>query len=322
MVHAKRFDALVVHGLWQFHAAAARRSARASGLPYVVFPHGMLDPWFNRASRVKHAKKLVYWAAIERAVLRDAAAVLYTCAKERSLARGAFPLYRATDEVVGLGVSIPTQHGADSQISSLVNRFPVLAGKRIALFLGRIHPKKGCDVLLQAFTRTLARSPDWQLVMAGPDQIGWGRKLQAQAADLGVDDRVTWTGMLEGDLKWGALRSAEIFVLPSHQENFGVSVAEALGCGTPVLISSEVNISSEIEADGAGLVAPDTLDGAIALLTRWSELTPDARAALRNRAQRCFRMRFEIGASARRLISVLERVTSEHVGRELARARP
>jgi glycosyltransferase involved in cell wall biosynthesis len=111
--------------------------------------------------------------------------------------------------------------------------------------------------------------------------------------------------MLQGELKWGALLAAEAFILPSHQENFGIAVAEALAVGTPVLISDKVNIWREIEADNAGLVTPDTLDGTVSLLERWLALSPDARQQMGERARACFAARFEIRRATENLLAVI-----------------
>src|SRR6185437_1538003 len=108
--------------------------------------------------------------------------------------------------------------------------------------LGRIHPKKGTDILIASFAASLAKNPDWQLVIVGPDQIGWQKELQALAESLGVSNRITWTGALAGSLKWGAFSASELFVIPSHQENFGIVVAEAMSCNLPVVMSNKVNI--------------------------------------------------------------------------------
>ncbi len=109
------------------------------------------------------------------------------------------------------------------------------------LFLGRLHPKKGCDLLLEAFAKVSANDSSLTLVMAGPDQ--WDGELQRRAGA-----NVLFTGMLEGSLKWSALRAAEVFILPSHQENFALSVVEALACARPVLISDRINICREVES--------------------------------------------------------------------------
>jgi glycosyltransferase involved in cell wall biosynthesis len=111
--------------------------------------------------------------------------------------------------------------------------------------------------------------------------------------------------MLTGDIKWGALSAAEAFVLPSHQENFGIAVAEALACGTPVLISNKINIWREIDGDGAGLVENDDLAGTSRLLTRWLATDGNARAAMSNNAQQCFANRFEIERATDSLLAAI-----------------
>jgi glycosyltransferase involved in cell wall biosynthesis len=141
--------------------------------------------------------------------------------------------------------------------------------------------------------------------MAGPDQVGWQAKLSSLAEELKVADRITWTGMIRGDVKWGAFRASEIFVLPSHSENFGIVVAEALACSVPVLISDKVNIWREIESDGAGLVSPDDLPGTMNLLLRWSQMPEAEKNAMRQRARECFLNRFEIRKAASGLINAI-----------------
>jgi glycosyltransferase involved in cell wall biosynthesis len=141
--------------------------------------------------------------------------------------------------------------------------------------------------------------------MAGPDQAGMRASLEAQAGALGVADRITWTGMLQGDLKWGALRAADVFALPSHQENFGIAVVEALAVGLPVLISERVNIWREVVADDAGFAAPDSVDGMAAMLARWHALAPDSRGAMRANATACYERHFRMEAAARRLIATM-----------------
>jgi glycosyltransferase involved in cell wall biosynthesis len=249
-------------------------------------------------------KKWLYWPWVEYRLLRDACGVLFTCEEERLQARQSFSLYRAREIVVSLGIPGPPVEEPLTQRKAFLAKFPQLQGQRFLLFLGRIHPKKGCDLLLEAFARVAARDPGLMLVMAGPDPDNLRQGLLTRMADLDPA-RVIWTGMLTGDLKWGAFRAAEAFVLPSHQENFGIAVAEALACGTPVLISNKVNIWREIEAGGAGLVAPDTVAGTQELLWRWIELGTDGRAALARRADAVFQARFHIDHAAQLLLEVL-----------------
>lgn len=202
---------------------------------------------------------------------------------------------------LGFGVGLDAHRLRDQFFQS----FPALRNNRIVLFLSRIHQIKGCDLLIEAFAKVAACDPALQLVMAGPDQDGWKQKLMAQAKARGVADRITWTGMLAGDLKWGAFYAAEVFVLPSHSENFGIVVAEALACGLPVLITNKVNIWQEIVQDGAGFAEPDTVSGMVALLEHWIGLSMDEIIQMRRRARACFEARFEINQAAKKLVHVI-----------------
>jgi len=315
--HAGGYDAVIVNGLWQYTGFAAWRALHAAPTPYFVYTHGMLDPWFKRRYPLKHLKKWLYWPWAEYRVLRDAAAVIFTCEEERLLARQSFWLYRAREVVGSYGTSEPPSDAA-ALAEAFLTRFPELRGKRSLLYLGRIHEKKGGDLLVDAFARVAADAPDLQLVMAGPGDERLVQQLKDRAAALGISARITWTGMLQGDLKWGAFHSADAFCLPSHQENFGIAVAEALACGKPVLISDKVNIWREIAQDGAGLVAPDTLAGTIDTLQRWLALTPTEAAAMRVAARQSFRRRFQVGQVAQTLV----RIVGERTPGSGAAARP
>jgi len=306
--NCSHYDAVIVNGIWQFHSFSAWRVLRNSNTPYVVFTHGMLDPWFKKQYPLKHLKKWMYWPWAEYRVLRDADAVLFTCEEERLLARQSFWLYRCREIVVNYGTARPT---GDPQVelNEFFGSYPELRGKNLALFMGRIHPKKGCDLLIEAFAKVLAPQPEWHLVIAGPDQVGWQRKLNRRAQQLGIASRISWTGMIRGATKWGALRAAEIFVLPSHQENFGIAVAEALAAGTPTLISNKVNIWREVQADGAGLVTEDTPVGTGESFSSYLGLPKERKVAMRQLARQCFEQRFEIKKAAGALHEVLAGVT-------------
>ena len=302
----RQYDAVIVNGIWQFHSFGAWRALHNSNTPYVLFTHGMLDPWFKKQYPLKHFKKWLYWPWAEYRVLRDAQAVLFTCEEERVLARGSFWLYHCNEVVVSYGTAQP-KGDPQGDLQEFFSRYSSLRGKKLALFMGRVHPKKGCELLIEAFAKVLTQ-PEWHLVIAGPDQVGWQEELNYRAGHLGLNDRITWTGMISGTLKWGALRAAEVFVLPSHQENFGIAVAEALAAGTPALISNKVNIWREIERDRAGLVEDDTLDGTCKLLRSYLEMTTEQKSAMRLAAHDCFEQRFEIRQAAETLHSVLARV--------------
>ena len=304
-----KYDITIVNGLWQYHSFGLWRLLHNTDTPYVVYCHGMLDPWFNKMYPLKHLKKALYWPWAEYRVLRDASAVLFTSEEERILAGQSFRPYGCNEIVVRYGTAGPTGD-PQTELKAFYESFPELGGKRLAIFLGRLHEKKGCDLLIQAFAKVLAPDPDWHLIMCGPDQVGWEAKLRVMAERFKIADRISWIGMVSGDQKWGALRASEIFVLPSHQENFGIVVAEALACGVPALISNKVNIWREVERDGAGLVGADNLEGACAVLKTWIEMSSQQKLEMRTRARECFLHNFEIHEAASSLIRTLSSFTA------------
>jgi glycosyltransferase involved in cell wall biosynthesis len=307
------FDVVVAHGVWNFTSAAVWQAMRGSPIPYFVFTHGMLDPWFRDAFPVKHWMKQAYWALVEGKALRDARAVLFTCEEERLRARGVYRGYKYREQVVQYGTARPTGD-AETEKAAFRAAFPQLAGKRYLLFISRIHPKKGCDLLIDAFADCLAElPPDLDLVMAGPDQVGQRKDLEALAARRGVADRVHWTGMLKDELKWGAFRTAEAMILPSHQENFGFVVAEAMVCGTPVLISNKVNIWREVLAAKAGFVEPDTPEGTRNLIRGFMALTDGERAQMKLDAEAGFTKYFDSENTVRALAATLRHLCAEPV---------
>jgi glycosyltransferase involved in cell wall biosynthesis len=301
---ASDYDAVIVRGIWQYQSFGSWRALRKSKTPYFVFTHGMLDPWFKRAYPLKHAKKWLYWPWAEYRVLRDARAVLFTCEEERLLASESFWLYRCQEKVISYGTSTPGGT-AEFQKAGFLGLHPGLRNKRIVLFLGRLHTKKGCDLLIDAYAKVLRNDPDWHLVIAGPDQGGLQSKLMARVHEKQLNASITWTGMIAGDVKYGAIRAAEVFVLPSHQENFGIVVAEALACATPVLITKKVNIWREVEQDGAGIVASDDFEGICSMLRGWINLPTKDKQRMRERARDCFLNRFEIKKCAQSIATAL-----------------
>lgn len=300
-----RFDCAIVNGIWQYHSFAAWRRYAGSRIPYYVLPQGMLDPWFKRAYPLKHLKKWLYWPWAEYRVLRDARGVVFTAEEERLEARKSFWLYCCRENISPLGVEAPDIDLASAR-EDFFNGFPELRGQRCLLFLGRLHEKKGCELLLEAFAalRNSGRADQsLHLVLAGPcTDPGYHDCLKRLARSTSA---VTFTGMLAGSRKWGAFSAADAFILPSHQENFGIAVAEALACGTPVLISNRINIWREIAADQAAYVEDDNLAGTTRLIERWVDTGPEARAAMKENARQCFARHFEINRATDSLLKVL-----------------
>jgi glycosyltransferase involved in cell wall biosynthesis len=309
-VLAPNVDVAVIHGLWNHATVGGHSALVAAGIPWVLFPHGMMDPYFHDAKPIKHWIKQIFWTAFQGRALSNAEYVLFTCEEEKILARRAFFGHsRYREKVVSFcasRLSAETEAGWKSFSEKVLD----LGLRRYFLYLSRIHPKKACDQLIEAFAQVAEHDPNTDLVIAGPDQVGWQAELQSLAERLGIAKRIHWAGMVQGLAKDAAFARATAFILPSHQENFGLVVAEALSAGTPVLISDKVNIWREVVADGAGIVGPDTVDGTVRLLQEFMNLADSSRKEMEFAAVRCYQNRFSVESAAEDLLSVLFKAVS------------
>jgi glycosyltransferase involved in cell wall biosynthesis len=305
--NAKHYDVVIIDGLWQFLTLGGY-VLKALKVPYCVFTHGMLDPYFNE-KKLKYIKKLPFWFAFERNVIAQASATIFTCKEESILAEKSFPFYSAKPFIATLGVE-GNEKDARLLARSFLSEFPALQGKRFFIYLSRINEKKGIDLLIDSLGRFKGLPDDFMLAIAGPDSNGLQASLTKQIETLGLTDRVIWLGMLNGDVKWGAYHAADVFILPSHQENFGIVVAEALSTATPVLITNKVNIWREIDTAGAGLVVNDDVAGIEVLLNKWLSLPEDEKQSMSLRAKACYQALFSIGSAVKDLEYVLSDVVS------------
>lgn len=341
MENLSKYDVVIQHGLWQHPGYAllkAMQRLRKTGKAprWYIYPHGMLDPWFQKAKsrRLKALRNELYWWLIETRVINSADGLLFTCEEELRLAATTFRGYRPKAvHNVGYGIPEPPDN-VEQQLDAFYGTLPQLKGQSFLLFLSRIHPKKGVDLLLKAYAQVrqdigTAEGANFpKLLIAGPcaDERYWN-ELQNLAVSLGLQEKniplerlgdpsscelrasssLTWPGMLHGDRKWGALRAADAFILPSHQENFGIAVVEALACGTPVLISDKVNIWREIDRYNAGLVFANKHDNLCNSLREVSK--PEIRNSFSTNAQKCFRDHFSIREASRSLFNLCQSIT-------------
>ena len=287
----KNADVVHIHGLWEEINHRAARSAQTQGTPYLVRPCGMLDPWSLSQGRLK---KQVYLAWRLRRNLNGAAALHFTSDLERD---GASPLQlRPSVLVEPNGVDLD-EFSAPSRPNSFRARFGLSAEQPLALFMGRLHVKKGLDLLIPAFARL--DSKDAVLVIAGPDADGYRAHVEADVAAHGLEKRVIFAGMLQGADRVAAFRDADIFVLPSYQENFGIVVVEALAAGTPVIVSDAVNIHRQISAAGVGSVVPLEVEALSQELMRWLQ-DPALRAKASHHAREFVQRNFDWNTIAQR----------------------
>ena len=247
--HVKEFNLVHIHGLYRFPQAVAAHYARRHDVPYIVQPHGVLDPFLFYGRRP--IRKRVYEYMVELRNLNSAGAIQFTSEEEMNLAQ---PLgLRVPSIVVPLGLEL-SEYENLPRCGTFKDKYG-LGDTKVILHMGRINFKKGLDILVRAFAQVAIPKEDIRLVLAGPDD-GYGRQVSELLMQEGIEDKALFTSMLQGDDKLAALKDADIFALPSYSENFGVAVIEAMACGVPVVISNKVNIWREVQAGGAGLVTP------------------------------------------------------------------
>ncbi|MGB0720789.1 MAG: glycosyltransferase [Gammaproteobacteria bacterium] len=256
-------DLVVIHSLYHYHSWRAAALSRRFSVPYVIRPHGTLDPFIWRRRRWL---KIFFEYWFQNRDLRAAAALHYTTEQERELAR---PYVRGSDGfVVPLGVW-PRDMPKAAEGAGDGARGDSL------LYLGRLHPKKGIDLLVRAFARLAPDQPELRLTIAGSGSPAYTGELRRLVHELGLRGRVDFHGYVQGVEKDELLSRAAFFVLPSHSENFGIAVVEAMAAGLPVLISDDVNLCAAVREAGAGWVCAAALD----------ELTTTLRQALAEREQ-------------------------------------
>ena len=245
--HAAEFDVVHIHAVFNHACIAAARACRKHGVSYIVRPLGTLDPW--GMSQKSWRKRVFLYAGVNR-MLSEAAAIHYTSKGEQTAVEESLKLNH--------GIVIPLGVDAAEPTSGFLSNLPALDGHPYILVLSRLLPTKGLDALLDAFLELLGRDEfqPWRLVFAGDGPAAYVAKLKEKVTGQLASDFVIFPGWLDGESKAGALSNASLLALPSHHENFGLCVMEALACGVPVLISPHVNLAPEIEAAGAGWIAP------------------------------------------------------------------
>jgi glycosyltransferase involved in cell wall biosynthesis len=216
----RHFDLVHITSTFSFPALAAGIAARRSGIPYIVSPHGSLEDWSLRQKRVK---KLPYWVLFERRHLSRASAIHCTAETERTSVLRQIP-------------SAPTIVVPNGIEPVIVDPSQPRSGEQV-VFLGRVHPKKGFDVLIPALTTVARAFPEVETIVAGPDEGGYWSAVQHWIDQASPRPRVKYVGAVNGDDRFRLLAASTVFVLPSHSENFGVSILEAMACGTPVVVS-------------------------------------------------------------------------------------
>jgi glycosyltransferase involved in cell wall biosynthesis len=285
-----------IHGIWETHCMVAAEMARSTKRPYVISAHGMLEHY---ALNHKRFRKALYAAVSERRRLQRAACL-------RALSADEVNDYRRlgmTNPVAIIPNSVDPPMGVRPDL--FWEAHPELFGKRIVLFLGRLHPKKGLPLLLQAWSRRALKSEDLHLVIAGPDAENTRALLEKMADELNLRSSVTFAGMLTGEYKWSALAAAKLFVLPSYSEGFSVAVLEALAMGVPAIVTVPCHIP-EVSTHGCGWVVPPDAGELESALNDFLDSSRDDAARLGERGRRLARQRFHPSVVGRQMAQVYD----------------
>lgn len=245
------FDIVHVHGLYRYPSTSAATMARRRKIPYIIRPHGSLDPYmYGKSTMGTPRLKRIYERLFDMPNLHGASAIHYTAEDERE--KASFLNLRSPSFIASNGLDWQAFETLPAR-GAMRERWGV-GEDPVVLFLGRLHFKKGLDLLIPAFDQVRKRIPNAQLVIAGPDNDDYERTVRGWVADRGLESAVHFVGTLHGADVVQAYVDADVFALPSYTENFGMTVVEAMACELPVVISDQVNIHAEISSAAAGLV--------------------------------------------------------------------
>lgn len=298
----RRFDVVHIHALFSFTSIVAAWAARLSGVPYIIRPLGTLNS-YGRTQRRPLLKRLsLKW--IEGPLLRAATVVHFTSHDEqREAAECGVPMRGV---VIPLGLEAPAV-ADDTMVRS---QFVVLQNARYLLFLSRLDAVKNVENLLLAFAQCLAHFPNTKLLIAGTGESNYVSSLVSLADALGFTDEVVWAGHIEGNLKASALAGAQLFVLPSFSENFGIAVAEALMAGVPCVLGKGVAIAADVVGAGAGIAVAPEPEAIAKGINSLLSANVDDHARMSANAAALARDKFSVEAMGRNLVALYESVAA------------
>lgn len=301
--HLQDYDVAHIHALFSYASTTSAWIAAGRRVPYIIRPLGILNRW-GMQHRNPLLKKLSF-RLCERKILECAAAVHYTSEQEQIEAEELG--FRAPAVVIPNPVEFRETAFARGRLRA---RYPQLEGKIVYLFLSRVDAKKGLDLLLPAFARLRVKHPEAALVIAGSGPAVLMRSLRALAAEHSLEREIIWAGFLEGQEKWEALSDADVFVLPSYSENFGVAAVEAMGVRVPVVVSDQVGIHRQIVDAGAGLVTSCAVASLADALARMAE-DPAGRIEMGIRGAQLARSEFSLDAVCAKLFALYHGAVAE-----------
>lgn len=300
------YDCVHIHGVFSYVGMPASVLARINSVPYLITPHGILMSW-GREHRRPMLKKLSL-QSVEKNIFRGAAVIHYTSEQEKNEVPS---LFRHIPSIITpLGIDLePFLHLPSP--GWLRSRFEALGGRLVILFLSRLDSKKGLDILLSSFQQTIRQDVNAALVIAGDGEPTFVESLRKEVARLGIGADVIFTGFLNEKEKVAAMADADIFVLSSRSESFGVAVVEAMACGLPVIISDQIGIHPQVSESGAGFIVPCE-EGALTKTLRELAMNDNLRHHMGLAAAALAKQQFSLEAMARAMVEIYERIASHN----------
>lgn len=304
----KDYDVVIVHGIWIYHSFAVTKAIKALRkfkpsfkIKHFIYPHGMLDSYFQTEKKriVKSIRNYFYWHLVESKNINNATGIIYTSKGEMEIASKTFSNYNPKQIFnLGYGVSVPN------------DVFKQKVDSEYFLFLGRYDHKKGIDTIIDVY-RELSINKKvnlTKLIIAGPGlNSEYGKYIQKLVNDNDIlINHIELKDMVCGTEKWQLIANSKAMILWSHQENFGISIAESMGMGVPVLLSKQVNIWNEIVSNNAGFADNDTVEKLIETIIKFNKISISEYEIMCLNAKKTYEEFYRPGKYANRLKGIFD----------------
>lgn len=299
-----KYDLFILHGLWQFQTLAARIFLKNK---YVVFAHGQLDPFF-KLNLIKRIKKQLYWKIIEKKNLLNSKSLLVTSLGEmNSLDKTYVNTSNIKKKIIKYGI-YKKKINEKKVLKKFYLKFPELKKKDFYLFLGRFHEKKGCEIIINSI-KIMKKKFNSKILLAGPiNKTKYEKKLLKLIKKNRLEEIIFFSNALYGDEKWGAIKASKAMLLPSHGENFGISLVESLSLKKPVITTDKVNISNIIKKFNAGLIAKNNLFNFKEKLKEFENFDKKKISLFSKNALNCFNKNFDLKNKDNSFSKTLEKI--------------
>jgi glycosyltransferase involved in cell wall biosynthesis len=296
------YDFFIIHGLWQFQTLLARLLLKGR---YLVFTHGQLDPFFG-LNFLKKIKKKIYWYLFEYQNLQKANSIILTSEQEKKNLNNTFVnTNKIKKQVIRYGI-FKKKINKKLIIKKFHSKFPFIKKRNFYLFLGRFHEKKGCEIIIKSIEK-LGKKINTPILLAGPFRNNnYEKKLKNLVKKYNLQKKIFFSDGLYGDLKWGAIYSSKAMLLASQGENFGVSLAESLSMGRPVLTTKKVNIHKDISKYSAGLISSNTVNSFSRQLYNFENFESKKIHTMSLNAKKCFNKNFNLSLNDKSLIQLFK----------------